>query len=49
VYLDLRDGTRLVARLHADHRLHTGEDIAVGIDPGRLYLFQADGRALAYR
>lgn len=49
VYLDLRDGTRFVARLHADRRLSTGEDIAVGIDPGRLYLFQADGRALAYR
>ena len=49
VYLDLRDGTRLVARLGADQRLHPGEDIAIGIDPGRLYLFQADGRALAYR
>jgi multiple sugar transport system ATP-binding protein len=49
VYLDLGDGTRLVARLHADRRLHAGEDIAVGIDPGRLYLFEADGRAPAYR
>jgi multiple sugar transport system ATP-binding protein len=48
VYLDLRDGTRVVARLHADHRLHGGEAIAIGIDPTRLYLFQADGRALAY-
>jgi multiple sugar transport system ATP-binding protein len=49
VYLDLRDGTRVVARLHADRRLHTGEEIAIGIDPGRLYLFRADGRAPAYR
>jgi multiple sugar transport system ATP-binding protein len=49
VYLDLRDGTRVVARLHAEQRLQTGEDIAVGIDPTRLYLFGADGRALAYR
>ena len=49
VYLDLRDGTRVVARLHADHRLHAGEDIAFGIDPTRLYLFQADGRSLTYR
>jgi multiple sugar transport system ATP-binding protein len=49
VYMDLRDGTRVVARLHADHRLHSGEDIAIGIDPSRLYLFQADGRALTYR
>lgn len=49
VYLDLHDGTRVVARLHADHRLHTGEDVAVGIDPARLYLFRADGRALTYR
>jgi multiple sugar transport system ATP-binding protein len=49
VYLDLSDGTRLVARLHADRRLHTGAEITVGIDPGRLYLFQDDGRALAYR
>jgi multiple sugar transport system ATP-binding protein len=49
VYLDLRDGTRLVARLHADRRLRPGDDIAVGIDPARLYLFQADGRALPYR
>jgi multiple sugar transport system ATP-binding protein len=49
VYLDLRDGTRVVARLQADHRLHSGEDIAIGIDPTRLYLFQADGRALTYR
>ncbi len=49
VYLDLRDGTRLVARLHADHRLRTGEEIAVGIDPCRLYLFRTDGQALAYR
>ena len=49
VYLDLRDGTRLVARLHADRRLKAGEEIAVGIDPARLYLFQADGRALPYR
>ena len=49
VYLDLHDGTRLVARLHADHRLQNGEQIAVGIDPDRLYLFQNDGRALAYR
>ena len=49
VYLDLRDGTRVVARLHADRRLHAGEDIAIGIDPARLYLFQADGRALTYR
>ncbi|WP_054034201.1 ABC transporter ATP-binding protein [Desulfatitalea tepidiphila] len=49
VYLDLRDGTRLVARLHADRRLKAGDEIAVGIDPARLYLFQADGRALPYR
>ncbi len=49
VYLDLRDGTRVVARLHADHRMPAGEQIAIGIDPGRLYLFKADGRALAYR
>jgi len=49
VYLELRDGTPAVARLHADHRLHAGEDISVGIDPTRLYLFQADGRALRYR
>jgi multiple sugar transport system ATP-binding protein len=49
VYLDLRDGTRMVARLQADHRLHAGEDITIGIDPTRLYLFQADGRSLAYR
>ena len=49
VYLDLHDGTRVVARLHADHRLHTGEDVSVGIDPACLYLFQADGRALTYR
>jgi len=49
VYLDLRDGTRVVARLQTDHRLHAGEDIAIGIDPARLYLFQADGRSLAYR
>ncbi|WP_319407099.1 sn-glycerol-3-phosphate ABC transporter ATP-binding protein UgpC [uncultured Desulfosarcina sp.] len=49
VYLDLRDGTRVVARLHADHRLHAGEEVTVGIDPTRLYLFQADGRALSYR
>jgi multiple sugar transport system ATP-binding protein len=49
VYLDLRDGTRVVARLHADHRLPAGEEIAIGIDPTRLYLFQEDGRALAYR
>lgn len=49
VYLDLRDGTRVVTRLGANHRLHTGEDIAIGIDPARLYLFQADGRSLAYR
>jgi len=49
VYLDLRDGTRLVARLHADRRLRPGDDIAVGVDPARLYLFQADGRALPYR
>ena len=49
VYLDLRDGTRVVARLHADHRLHIGEAIAIGIDPTRLYLFQADGRSLTYR
>ena len=49
VYLDLHDGTRVVARLRADHRLHTGEDVSVGIDPARLYLFQADGRALTYR
>jgi len=49
VYLDLRDGTRLVARLRADRRLRPGDDIAVGIDPARLYLFQADGRALPYR
>jgi len=49
VYLDLRDGTRVVARLHANHRLHTGEEIAIGIDPARLYLFQVDGRALTYR
>ncbi|WP_372678876.1 ABC transporter ATP-binding protein [Desulfosarcina sp.] len=49
VYLDLRDGTRVVARLHADHRLHSGEAIAIGIDPTRLYLFRADGRALTYR
>jgi multiple sugar transport system ATP-binding protein len=49
VYLDLRDGTRFVARLHADRRLKAGEEIAVGIDPGRLYLFQADDSALPYR
>jgi multiple sugar transport system ATP-binding protein len=49
VYLDLRDGTRVVARLHADHRLHIGEEITIGIDPARLYLFQDDGRSLAYR
>jgi multiple sugar transport system ATP-binding protein len=49
VYLDLRDGTRVVARLHADRRLHNGEAIAIGIDPTRLYLFRADGRALRYR
>jgi len=49
VYLDLRDGTRAVARLHADHRLQTGEEIAIGVDPERLYLFQEDGRALTYR
>jgi multiple sugar transport system ATP-binding protein len=49
VYLDLRDGTRFVARLHADRRLRTGEEIAVGIDPSRLYLFQADDSALPYR
>jgi multiple sugar transport system ATP-binding protein len=49
VHLDLRDGTRVVARLRADHRLHAGEDIAIGIEPSRLYLFQADGRALPYR
>jgi multiple sugar transport system ATP-binding protein len=49
VYLDLRDGTRVVARLHANHRLRTGDEIAIGIDPARLYLFQADGRALPYR
>jgi ABC-type sugar transport system ATPase subunit len=48
-YLDLRDGTRVAARLHADHRLHSGEAIAIGIDPARLYLFKADGRSLAYR
>jgi len=49
VYLDLRDGTRMVVRLHAEQRLPAGEDVAVGIDPARLYLFEADGRALAYR
>jgi len=49
VYLDLCDGTRVVARLQADHRLHAGEDIAIGIDPTRLYLFQADGSSLTYR
>jgi len=49
VYLDLRDGTRGVARLHADHRAHAGDEIAIGIDPARLYLFRADGRALAYK
>ncbi|MBR9987623.1 MAG: sn-glycerol-3-phosphate ABC transporter ATP-binding protein UgpC [Desulfosarcina sp.] len=49
VYLNLRDGTRVVARLHADRRLHSGEAIAIGIDPARLYLFQADGRSLTYR
>jgi len=49
VYLDLQDGTRVVARLRADHRLHAGEEIAIGIDPTRLYLFQDDGRALDYR
>lgn len=48
VYLELHDGTRVVARLHSDHRLHAGEDIAFGIDPTRLYLFQADGRSLTY-
>ena len=49
VYLDLADGTRLVARLHADHRLNAGEAIAVGIDPGRLYGFDGEGRAIDYR
>jgi multiple sugar transport system ATP-binding protein len=49
VYLLLRDGTRVVARLHADHRLHSGEAIVIGIDPARLYLFRADGSALDYR
>jgi len=49
VYLDLRDGTRVVARLHADRRLHAGEETAIGIDATRLYLFQTDGTALAYR
>ena len=49
VYLDLRDGTRMVARLQADHRLHAGEEIAIGIDPTRLYLFQYNGRSLTYR
>jgi multiple sugar transport system ATP-binding protein len=49
VYIDLRDGTRIVARLRADHRLPSGEEIAIGIDPARLYLFHADGRALTYR
>ena len=49
VYLDLRDGTRVVARLHADHRLPAGEEIAIGIDPGRLYLFEEEGLALTYR
>ncbi len=49
VYLDLRDGTRLIARLRADRRLHSGEEMAVGIDPARLYLFMEDGRAPAYR
>ena len=49
VYLDLGDGTRMVARLHADHRFDAGEEIAVGIDPGRMYLFDDQGRALDYR
>ena len=49
VYLDLRDGTRVVARLHADHRLPAGEEIAFGVDPGRLYLFEKEGLALTYR
>ncbi|BBO82998.1 trehalose import ATP-binding protein SugC [Desulfosarcina ovata subsp. sediminis] len=46
VYLDLADGTRVVARLPAEQRLHRGEEIAIGIDPSRLYLFGEDGRAL---
>jgi ABC-type sugar transport system ATPase subunit len=40
------DPTRVVARLPGMHALDAGQSVALTVDPERVYLFDADGRAL---
>ena len=41
------DGAQVVARLPGMHPLAAGAPLALAVDPGRVYVFDRDGRALA--